>query len=320
MIVSEYAGFNDIGDEGGKKRSRKKTESTSPLAPNSSNYYEVPGLVAVRPEHKIPRTVVFAEDAAYMKDFAQRPMLETESVPEVSFKAATDLFSDERRIQLTPKGAVVLGPRVTGKETGLMFKPESTGMYSRRTDSTFAPITKKIDGEFAIMPDIRPEGEYELPSYATSIDGLGAGITRIPADAGFDILDEPTRPEGIIPVQEPIGRMGQLGITPIPTLPVSVPPVPAPTPSGAAAEKSGLDKLLEAAAGLIPKAIEAAGRAKELKAQLKGSKQFAPTPTQPVYVAPTQTQTGMSGTTIAILAGAGILAVGGIMFMVMKRR
>jgi len=238
---------------------RRRRRHGSP--PERGAYKTVPDVVALEPLPGAPQEVTLPQDELPGWDPAAKYAYRRR--PEVEYQAPRGHRGRTNRFQ---------------KEADIDFEKVTDEPYNRRQDSTFTAKTTPIKREFAILPDLRPEGDLELPSYADNEDnedmnGFGADFVRVPADVSIDELERR------------FDRMQGLGFDPI--------------------------TIATTAAALAKKAKKMKSKAKALKAKKFGDKPSAPAPVP----APPQPETKPFPWMWVGIAGAGVLVLGGVILM-----
>lgn len=272
-------------------------------------------------------------------------MLDQESVKNQRSLKPTGTFDDGMRVKIMPDGSIrPVGPIAEAVRSTIAFRTEKAEPYNWREDSTFRAQTAPVKHVFTIQEDIRPYAEFLSPE--TMVDGLGTTIPTIPIEEDFDAYDRhqiekeramsglgTTKAE--VPIAADFDEIDrnmklvkniQPGYTEVPMLSGHRVPVNM--------SFEALDMMLGAETTEVkkeePKAdfwttatklLEKADIEK-IYAKYKRIKKKpaapAPTPT-PVTAAPA-VGAGMDTTTILIIAGVGVVTLGGIMFMLMRRK
>lgn len=295
------------------------------------------------PQPGIPEDAFVDAEAPYAARGWTNTSLRQQSVPVPSLKPR-GLFDTGDRVQVMPDGTIrPTGPIAEGIKSTIDFKKATTGQYTFQQDSEFIAKTAPIKRVFTIQEDIRPEASFYSPE-TMEIDGLGTTIPAIPIDEDFDAFDR---------------RRGMSGFgTTIPTMPIDADfdlaertpgmiknldqsqaaPVTLDgyrVPAGLSFED--MDAMLGQEAAKTEKAAEPTFWQKA-EALIKGAeaqklvdvyKKYrrekkpkaapAPEPMEPVRAAPA-ISAGIDTTTVLIIAGAGVVALGGILFLVMRRK
>lgn len=232
-------------------------------------------IEAFLPKSGTPKRVFTGYSENWVDKYTETPDFKEEQYKSPSF-TIKDTFEEGPRVTVNPDGSLKVGGKTRERTEGdIGFKKVSTGIYSRKQDSTFRTETEPIKDTFAIMPDIRPDGYFF--SEETMVDGMGASL--LPSTSALT----------------------------------------AQAKAAGMAQKSGADKFAE-----FIKALPIEQAASAYTAVRGARRPAAPAPASapaPVYYAPEiqAPSPGPSATTIAIIAGAGILALGGIFYLAIRR-
>lgn len=257
------------------------------LGDDEDRYEDVPDLVSVRPEKGAPQRTAMPADVIPSWDrtakyaYHRRPAFSHDVQEVLPIHTSHTPFQDERPTRFKKGGIRVRGQREYQTTPDLDFKKVSEEPYSAKQDSTFRARTRPIKRQFAILPNLQPDGEYEMPSY--ELNNVGADILRVPRNMNFNQLDE---------------RLSGMGIDPFSILAVA---------KGATGGKKG--------GGLL----KLFGKARKGLKKLKGGdgKAAAPEPSYTPTVA--VTGGGLPGWAVPAMIGGGVLLLGGIIFMTMRR-
>jgi len=314
-------------------------QPASPVPP----YEDAKTITRVRPMPGAP-PVALVDPRVYERPFATT-MLDQEHVNVRSLKPS-GTFDDGMRVKVMPDGSIrPTGPVADAVKATIAFRPEEAEPYNRREDSTFRVQTAPVRRTFAIQEDIRPYAEFLSPE--TMVDGLGTTIPTIPIDEDFDAYDRhqlakeramagfgTTKAEMPIAADfDEIDRNPKLvqniqpAYTEVPMLSGHRVPVNMSFEQldmlGAEEVKKEEPKAADfwtTATKLLEKAdIEKIyAKYKGIKAKKPAAPAPAPAPI-PVQAAPA-IGGGIGTTTILIIAGVGVVTLGGIMFMMMRRK
>jgi len=176
IIIPERMGFGFLAQAEHNVRKKRRI-------PPEGRYQTVPDIVALGPEPGAPPETMLPEsdlpdwDPTEKYAFHRRPKFSYDVVPTYT---GTDVAQDVAQGRRVHRGR--------RKEADIDFTRIVDKPYKASRDSEFVAKTVPVRREFAIMPDLRPEGEYELPSYEL-MAGLGADIVRVPGNVSFDELD-----------------------------------------------------------------------------------------------------------------------------------
>ena len=176
------------------------------------NFEPAQNLISVRPMPGSPQRVTLPQDqlpgwdATYKYAYQGRPKVDYERVNAIP-EGGEDVASDAGDAYYGIKPKPVNGRKMT--QADINFRKVTNEAYNPREDSEFTANTELINREFSVLPDLRPEGEYMMPSYEL-MAGLGTGFVTVPADMSFDQMERELDKMHDVSHSGTMGGLGQL--------------------------------------------------------------------------------------------------------------
>jgi len=296
MIVGDYMPIGALDHLGNEKNKKKK------------GIFEF--ITAVKPMPGAPQEILTQDYGSDKRFVTSEAAIEpvTEEVVDYRTKGPF-LKPDEVSVTNAARGEVRIVPPFRErrrKTTRAEFEPVRTAMF-KKSDEDVIAVTRPSN-----VPGIIPAEDIrdEWPPFGPEYPGEAALVRMQPTgveEARYDLLSDIVRMSDTTPI-------GSIGIAL--SIPVSMTPTAETVKATTEVKPTFWESLLKIGTEKLPTVAERY----QTKLLAKATKPLAPTPT-PVYTPalPAQAQPGLSTTSIVILAGVGVAAVGVLAFALMRR-